>query len=297
MATKRKKYATESARPPRDARPSRAPGTTFKVNAAPAVPWIPISAAVAVVLIFVIVLILVKLWTPPPSGPVASTSQTPAILTTLSTIPASSYEMVGAGAIQTSSYPTPVKSAPVLAGTSGKPEFFYEGAEYCPYCAAERWPMIVALSRFGTLSGLEETTSASDDVFPNTPTFSFQKATFTSQYLEFVPVEIQDRSRNPLQTPTAAENALTTKYNPQGSIPFLDFGNVYTISGATYPPDVIQNQSWQKIALAVSTGTGPDAQAILGAANVMTATICKMTGDQPSSVCDPAIQAIESKLG
>ena len=35
------------------------------------------------------------------------------------------------------------------------------GAEYCPYCAAQRWAMIVALSRFGTFSGLTTVHSAS----------------------------------------------------------------------------------------------------------------------------------------
>jgi len=30
----------------------------------------------------------------------------------------------------------------------------YIGAEYCPYCAVERWPLIVALNRFGTLTNL-----------------------------------------------------------------------------------------------------------------------------------------------
>ena len=34
--------------------------------------------------------------------------------------------------------------------SGGKPEILYVGAEYCPYCAAERWAMVVALSRFGT---------------------------------------------------------------------------------------------------------------------------------------------------
>ena len=34
------------------------------------------------------------------------------------------------------------------------PEVLYLGAEYCPYCAAQRWTTIIALSRFGTWSGL-----------------------------------------------------------------------------------------------------------------------------------------------
>ncbi|HUC04207.1 MAG TPA: DUF929 family protein, partial [Acidimicrobiales bacterium] len=34
----------------------------------------------------------------------------------------------------------------------GKPEVFYVGAEFCPYCGAERWAMYIALSKFGTFS-------------------------------------------------------------------------------------------------------------------------------------------------
>src|SRR5215471_17073708 len=43
---------------------------------------------------------------------------------------------------------TPGSGAPLTSG--GKPEMLYIGAEYCPYCAAMRWSMAVALSRFGT---------------------------------------------------------------------------------------------------------------------------------------------------
>jgi hypothetical protein len=31
--------------------------------------------------------------------------------------------------------------------SSGKPEILYVATEYCPYCAVENWPLIVALSR------------------------------------------------------------------------------------------------------------------------------------------------------
>ena len=55
-------------------------------------------------------------------------------------------------AAQATSAPTTITGAPLTSG--GKPEMLYIGAEYCPYCAAERWAMIVALSRFGTFSGL-----------------------------------------------------------------------------------------------------------------------------------------------
>ena len=52
--------------------------------------------------------------------------------------------------------PTP-KQPPLTARTGKKkPELLYIGAEYCPYCAASRWPLIIALSRFGTFKGLRD---------------------------------------------------------------------------------------------------------------------------------------------
>ncbi len=41
---------------------------------------------------------------------------------------------------------------PAAADRRGKPEVLFVGAEFCPFCAAERWPLIVALSRFGHFS-------------------------------------------------------------------------------------------------------------------------------------------------
>ena len=47
------------------------------------------------------------------------------------------------------------------------------GAEFCPFCAAERWPLIVALSRFGRFTTLHNMQSAQLSVFPAIQTFSF----------------------------------------------------------------------------------------------------------------------------
>ena len=79
----------------------------------------------------------------------------------------------------------PRSAAPALT-SGGKPEVLYIGAEYCPYCAAERWAVIVALSRFGTFSGLAPIRSAAKDgggnaePYPLTPTWTFAKASYTS---------------------------------------------------------------------------------------------------------------------
>jgi len=192
----------------------------------------------------------------------------------------------------------------------------YMGAEYCPYCAAERWAMVVALSRFGTFSGLTTTHSASVDgqgqqeVFPNTSTWTFHNASYTSPYLVFQHVEentnVPDSSTGGytnLETPTAAQNALISKYDnapyskaQAGSIPFIDFGNKYMIVGASYTPQVLAGKSWAQIAAALKTPTSPIAKAVDGTANYITASICEMTNNQPASACTSAVKALEANL-
>ena len=60
------------------------------------------------------------------------------------------------------------------------PASFYFGAEYCPYCAASRWGLIVGLSRFGSFNKLYDISSSNTDVDPNTPSFTFHDSTFRS---------------------------------------------------------------------------------------------------------------------
>src|ERR1022692_1312734 len=67
-----------------------------------------------------------------------------------------------------------------------KPEVVFVGAQYCPYCAAERWALAVALSRFGAFSGLQLIRSSSTEVYPNTATLSFYRSSYSSKRLVFV---------------------------------------------------------------------------------------------------------------
>ena len=191
----------------------------------------------------------------------------------------------------------------ILRGADGKPLVTYIGAEYCPYCAAERWALAVALSRFGTFSHLSGTHSGSADVYPNTQTLSFYGSSYSSPYVDFQPVEEATNQQvggtyQTLQTPTAAQSSLMSTYDATGSIPFLDIGNRYVITGASYSPQVLQGMSRAQIAAQLSDPSSPVAQAIDGTANDITAAITRVTGSQPSSVANsPAIAAIAKKLG
>ena len=117
----------------------------------------------------------------------------------------------------------------------------YIGAEYCPYCAAERWSMIVALSRFGTFSGLTTIRSAAHERRRATPSRTRTprpgrscKSSYTSNYLTFTPVEEYTNIPDPstggyttLQTPHggAAGADQQVRRGQPGAIPFIDYGN------------------------------------------------------------------------
>jgi len=231
-------------------------------------------------------------------------------------VPAATLDKIGDGGGAVTAKPAAISGGTALTA-NGKPEMLYMGAEYCPYCAAERWSMIVALSRFGTFSGLTTTHSASrngagsTEPYPNTPTWTFHGATYTSKYVTFTPVEMEtnipDKSNGGytnLEVPTAAQQALLNKYDvppyvpagSNGSIPFIDFGNKYLIAGASYNPQVLSGLSWAQIASDLKNPDSAVAKGIGGTANYITATICKMTGDQPASACTSAIKSLEASL-
>jgi Domain of unknown function (DUF929) len=226
----------------------------------------------------------------------------------VTTIPQSTWTKVGAGSV--TSLPTKLPG-PALVTADGKPRMIYMGAEYCPFCATERWGMVNALSRFGTFSGLKITTSAqvtqsgAPETAPKTPSFSFYGAKYKSDYVQFESVEQEDNSYKPLETPTPEQQGYLTKYDAPpyvdeqstGAIPFIDFANQYLISGASYDADVLQGKTHDEVGKAMSDTSTDIGKGALGSANVITATICATTGNKPTAVCnDPAIQAIQSQL-
>jgi thiol-disulfide isomerase/thioredoxin len=284
--------SSKRAQPARKAPPARKVPPRKKVAGTP--PWVMPASVVAGVAVLIVAFLIYRWYITPPAPPAPSTDTTAQVVTIITTLPASELDAVGQGTADNLVKPV---TGSTLNGPGGKPEVFYYGAEFCPYCAAERWPLIIALSRFGTFTGLQTTSSSSNDVYPNTMTFTFRSATYTSQYIEFRSVETSDRDQKPLQSPTPSEQQLVSKYDSDGSIPFVDFANKYAFNGATYKPDVISGTSWLAIADSLKSPDSPQAKAILGSANLITAAICKATADQPASVCSSAtIQGIEKNL-
>jgi Domain of unknown function (DUF929) len=276
-----------------------------------------IIVVAAIVLTFVLIKLNAKT-TPPPSSSVSNgrvSAASNAVVDKVTSVPASTLNAVGSGEFTGQIQAIAGNPAPLAA--DGKPELLYIGAEYCPYCGAERWAMIVAMSRFGAFSGLATLKSAvsngagDQEPFPGTSTWTFAHASYSSPYLTFSEVElytnIPDTSTGgytALQTPTSAERALLNKYDAPpytgsegaGSIPFLDFGNKYVSIGPGYNAQVLSGLSWSAIAADLSNPNSSVAKAVDGTANYIAAAICSMTGNQPASACTTSVRSLETQL-
>jgi hypothetical protein len=252
------------------------------------------GGSVGVVLVIVVAFIVIKaLSNPASAGPSGSSTAAAAITRELASVPATTLDKIGTG----TTYPSAIQtihtaSTPLTQG--GKPMIVYVGANYCPFCAAERWALVTALSRFGTFSGLGLIHSNALDTDPNTATLTFHKSSYTSKYVVLQTTEAETVSKAPLEPLTTLDKQIMGKYDvppyvqtstESGSFPFVDFGNKYVIDGASYDPAVLKGLTWQQISSALKDPSSPVAKSAGGAANLITAAICKLTGGKPGSVC------------
>ena len=282
--------------------------------------------AVALVIIVIAVFVIVKVTsggntTSNADKPVPVTPAPASVVKDVTTIPASVFDKVGVNIPSQAQPSTPIQltGQPALTLNGKTPAMFYFGAEYCPFCAAERWGMVAALARFGTWSGLEVTASSPTDAYANTPTFSFRNATFTSPYISFDSVENCTNVADPsatgcsgystLQNPTKEEQAVLDKYSSPTyipgdtaaagavSFPFINVGNKVLYSGATYSPQMLAGLTHADIAGSLNDPTNSVTQSIVGTANYISASICQATGQMPANVCSSAgVQAAAKSL-
>jgi hypothetical protein len=254
---------------------------------------------VVVIVVGVIALVTYALTDPPPTARAAErTVVAPGVEAQLAKVPTAVFDTVGVDPGD-----TPLTAPTVLAGqpllrAGGRPEVLFVGAEYCPFCAAERWPLIVALSRFGRFTGLKDMQSAPLSVFPDTQTFSFVGATYTSRYLAFTGVELYSDTIDAqgsfarIASLTPAQAQVLSRYGGHsgassvaGATPFVDIGNRMVTSTSAFSPAVLARQSQSTIAGALSQADDPTTQAVVASANQLSAGICAITGQLPTSVC------------
>ncbi|MGD0247305.1 MAG: DUF929 family protein [Streptosporangiaceae bacterium] len=217
----------------------------------------------------------------------------------LPAIPYSSTLTPGAGVI------TAVSGQPLTRG--GKPEVLYVATGYCPYCAMENWPLIVALSRFGQFTGLTTSRSPEFEHIAPIDSWTFYGSHYASLYLSFVPVEqysnvLVNAKANPearesyrkLQQLTPAQQVLFARYDKIRATPFLDFGNQAVQAGSgLIPAQLMTGRSWRQLAAALRQPGTDLGSALLAEADSLTAGLCRLTGDRPAAACPAFITSIQ----
>jgi hypothetical protein len=196
--------------------------------------------------------------------------------------------LVAASSKVSNLHPATQLNGPPLTANN-KPQFLYIGAEFCPICAAERWPMVVALSQFGRFTNLQQTRSAVRD--GNIATLSFYGSSFFSPDVTFTPVETttnqpQGRSYKPLETPTPAQQALwSSTLGGNLTFPFIYIGGKYLLNTSQFPATALEGQSFDQIASSVGNNSSSTGVLIDASAAALVKYICGITGQTPASVC------------
>ena len=169
----------------------------------------------------------------------------------------------------------------------GKLSVFFMGAEYCPYCAAERWAIVRSLQKFGQWDGLKQTISAArDEPFLNLPTYDFTKSTYTSPNIEFVAREVKDREFKPLEKLLKTEEKLVRKFNPKKEIPFLLVGGRFMQIGSGFPPKIFIGHTFRQTETELKKIESEIRKTIDEEANIISALLC-LSG-LPPELCKEA---------
>jgi len=315
---------------PSDATPSDADDGVDGVDgvdalsaSAPGVPdmgWRPRASlltwgTVALVLVIVIVLIVIKIT----GGSSVSTSSAPtspspapsAVVKAVTHIPGSVYDAVGITSPVAAVTPPSVVGGQTPLARNGKAEVVFVGNEFCPYCAAETWALVAALSRFGNFSVLDAAQSGSNEVFSSTPTFTFVGAQYSSKYLTTTLVEHYGDQKNGAGTGYAVlepippgvrtimdEYDKATGPGQTPLLPFVDIANRAVVTGGDFSPSILQELSNTQLATALHDAKDPVTQAIVATANYLSAAVCEADGQRPSSVCtSTGVTTAASALG
>jgi thiol-disulfide isomerase/thioredoxin len=193
---------------------------------------------------------------------------------------------------------------PIEGPRLGKPPvLLYIGADYCPYCAAQRWGLALTLLRFGQLSGVQYMLSSATDVFANTATFTFQFARYNSPYLRFQAIETANREQQQLMPMTAQTTQIFKTFDVPPyvqfayGIPFVYLNGAYLLTQPMISPASLQGMDWQQIAVRLADPRSALFAQIMPQVNAFTAAICRVDGNQPKRVCAaPGVMAANAGL-
>jgi hypothetical protein len=224
-----------------------------------------------------------------PAGAVSRVEGVP-----VSALIASARAQLGRGQV---TLPERLPSAAPLLSSGGRPKVMFICAEYWSKCAAERWALVMALSKFGTFTTLKGTTSSAAGTSPEIPTFSFYGATYSSKYLALVTDELETNTdvgegEYPLlQPPTTQEMTMMKAWDRAPyttitlSLPFAYVGGRFLLTTAQYDASALSQMSFQAAASIISSGTDPVSRHAEAAAGYLVADFCSLTREQPARVC------------
>jgi len=320
MEARRRGYREREAAPPERGHLSNLTQlmsqTATEHSSAPALRHIP-RRYVALALIILAIcllgaLVIVRDNSSPGTSTVETLSPAPAsLLGTVAGVPAGVFDTVG---ISSPTVPvTPLRATAAgtplwkKTGDSGaaKPVVFFYGAEFAPYAAAERWPLVLALSRFGSFGQLGLVQSSPTTAFAGLSTFTFWQSSYSSHHVALESVE-RYGTLNPtggrylrLESLDGHQAAAVAAYGSGlNSFPLVDVGNRFVLSGSAFTPGALVGLTQDQIAGYLSSPTSPLTQAVVAAANEITAAICAADGQQPTAVCtSKGVEAANDALG
>lgn len=188
---------------------------------------------------------------------------------------------------------TSVSSQPLFF--DNKLSIVYVGGEFCPYCAVERWALVLALSHFGTFSNLSQLYSYEGNV----PTYKFSGSTYTSNTIKFEPVEeygnvynSQTQQYNKINNLNPIQSSLFKKYSG-GYFPFVCIGGAIfeAGSGPNLSPTSFNKYTFDQIQSQISSKTGLFG-VINAESNTIISLINKLLATQSASTTTNSTQSI-----
>ena len=252
--------------------------------------------AVGVILIGVIVLVVYALTRPTTTQEAARRATTsPDVVAAMAKVPPATFDAVGITSPSNELTPPTVLHGQPPLTSQGKPEVLFVLLR-----RVDGLTQRVALSRFGHFAALYDAQSAPNSVFPDIQTFSFDGASYVSPYLAFAGVELYSdtltdqgtftkiASLTPEQSALVARYGTTGTTGPAGSTPFVDIANTMIASTSGFSPVALVHESQATIAGDLAHADdppNPTGQAVVAAANQLTAGLCVATGQHPAAVC------------
>lgn len=221
-----------------------------------------------------------------------SMAASPAVTAAVTSVPAEVFDAVGAGPAADRRFSV----RRLTQGSAARPDVLSINAAWCPDCAANSWPLAIALSRFGRLTGLRQIDTGTTyrvafgarPSYDHTRGLSFVAARLDSPYVRFSPVVIYDVRGRPLHPPTRPQAERILAFDPHGDVPAVAVGKAFGLVEARYSPGWLKGLSWEQTAARLSDPTSTLGRRIVGEANLLTAAICAANGQRPDGVCRSA---------